>query len=229
MRRWMLTSLFVLHLTGCGLDATTTAGLSTLGGLVTDVGTQKPISEALVAIYAGAPSASMTATQAGDPNYVYSTTTDNTGAFTLDLDPGDYTVWVFAPGYRCATSIGLGSITNVALTPMTSSDAPPTISQAAFSPVRAIPTSPVSFTAEVSANDPNDPLSHRAFVMNPGTSFLIPLDAPGPATDGNRWPNGVWTRQFDAPTTVGDFNMRLVVATENCACAFGTIDLTVAR
>ena len=229
MRHWMLTSLFALHLVACDLDATSTGGLNTIGGLVTDIGTQQPISGALVAIYTGSPPAATTLSQTGDPNYMYSTATDETGAFSLALDPGSYTVWVFAPGYRCGTSIGLGSVTNVALTPMTSSDAPPTITNAAFSPVRAIPTYPVTFTSQVSANDPNDPLSHQAFVMNPGTSLLIPLDAPGPAVDGNRWPNGAWTRQFDAPTTTGDFNMRMVVATENCACAFATVGLAVAR
>ena len=228
MRRYLVSILCNLCLVACSDLTSTTPELANVGGQVTDSVTQKPIANALVAIYPGTTTAAWTTTQAGDPNYQYSTITDDTGTFGLSLPAGSYAVWVFAPGYHCGEFVATDA-TVATLVPDASTDVLPTVGDANFNTPRAIPTKPVTFSAQLQAANPKDPLSHQIFLMHPGTSLLISLDAPGPATDANTWPDGTWSTQFKAPTTVGDLNMTLVAATEGCLCTFLSRTLTIAR
>lgn len=225
MTRALLATLVASFCAACGANPKVTT--ATLGGTVVDGQTNQPLANALVAVYVGTVGQSATLTQAGDPNYAYGLATDTRGQFEGIVQAGTYAVRVFAKGYHCGEAAGSGAI-RVALTPNAASDVAPTIGTSSFMPSQVVPTRPSVLTAALSRSSDADWLSHQVFLFEPLTRLMYSLTAPGAATDSG-WPDGNWSVQIKAPSTLGPQDYTLVAASQQCVVAFATTRLTVAR
>ncbi len=160
-----------------------------------------------------------------DPFYQYGATTDEAGAFSLDVPSEPVGVHVYKSGFFCgvpeagAILPGSGAVF-VEPEPLPNSDAGPArpaISGFTATPSMLAPGEVITLSAIVEAADPEtDPLSEQVLAVEPLSGWAGVFAPPEPGTPGGSYPNGIYSRLVPAPLAPGKYTFYLVAATLSC-------------
>ena len=152
------------------------------------------------------------------PYYVFGAVTDDAGAFTVSARAGHLGFHAFANGQfysRAPLDTSKGLSVSMVLGPTAAGQAKPTIGGASFDKTTVAPGANVTITATVTAASPGDPLSDETVLVEPTHSWGTEL-APPSLGKKDDFPDGTWTRTFNAPSDVGTYAYWLSATTAGC-------------
>jgi len=139
------------------------------------------------------------------------------GLFELALPCGPYGLHTFLPGFRYgAAVVYAGQSAEIFSEPLLPLDRPPAISQASLSAQAVAPGELVTIQVMAVKGALEDPLSEEVVAVLPEMGQSMALDPPGPGQQGYGFPDGVWSRTFNAPSTPGTYAYQLIATTEGC-------------
>ena len=75
---------------------------------------------------------------------------------------------------------------------------------------------PISFSVNVRAVNPKDPISEEVLIVEPRTSIARALTPPRRGIQGKGFPDGLWTTTIGAPSAPGEYTYTLGVTSEQC-------------
>src|SRR5262249_21317033 len=93
--------------------------------------------------------------------------------------------------------------------------AKPTVTNAGFVESTVDLGDRVTFTAQVQAGGPNDPLSDEILLVEPTPSWSVELNPPSAGKPDN-FPDGLWRRSFISPLKTGTYTYYFSATTAGC-------------
>ncbi len=195
-----------------------------------DGGPGKPLANTAIAAEYGGLYLSYCDMAKASPYYVFGALTDATGHFELDARAGMLGFHSFATGYlysRALLDTATGLDVTIAMEPLRPLQPKPMVTNAAFDKTTVAASGPVTFSAEVRAADPTEPLSDEVLLVEPTRGWSAELDPPRVGKKDD-FPNGTWRRTFNAPDKAGTYTYYFSATTATCATSdMMTFTLTV--
>jgi hypothetical protein len=233
-RRASQAALFSLLFAGSGIWAAAgcgpkgaCSGSGMLTGHIVNYSSGGIVVDALTVLQTGGLAAVALDPSKGNPAYRLSAPVDSTGTYTATVSCGHYGVRAYAPGFHCAAGDALAGLPlTLGLTMNAATDKLPSLDAVAASPSSAVRGSKVTFSANIVAGDPQDPLSDQVFLINTVRGLVHPLDPPSPGV-GGAFPNGHWSKQVTVPSEPGVYRYALVAATQKCLVSLAFFSINV--
>jgi hypothetical protein len=154
------------------------------------------------------------------PYYVFGAYSALDGGFTVDVKQGMLGFHAFATGFYYAHATldtAQGTDVTIKMEPLPPGAAKPTVTNAGFGldGGTVAPDAQVTFSAEVRAGAPTDPLSDELLLVEPLRSWALELDPPAVGKKDD-FPDGTWKRTFNAPATPGTYTYYFSATTGGC-------------
>jgi hypothetical protein len=196
-----------------------------------DGGTPQPIPNAMVSVEYGGLYVPYCNRALASPYYVFGTYTDAQGNFTIDVKHGALLGFhSFATGYyysRAPLDTTAGTDVTIETERLPDAQAKPIVANAGFVQSTVLLGDRVTFTAEVRAASPNDPLSDEILLVEPTRSWSVELNPPSVGKPDS-FPDGLWKRSFLSPLKGGTYTYYFSATTAGCVTSdVQTFTLTV--
>lgn len=167
----------------------------------------------------------------GHPNYRFGTIVNDDGTFTVDVPKGAAGIHTFLPGYRYGfmpiEDTGAAGLV-LRVEPLLPADQRPVVSDFKVTATSVAPGQEITFSVNVRAATPKDPLSEEVLLVEKTTSVARALDPPSRGVEGKAYPDGVWSTKLAAPTMPGTFTYHVGATTEGCIVGENlTLDVVV--
>ena len=228
-RLLILATLLALSQSACsGANGTCTGGAGNLTGNITDLPTGAPLIQPLIAIEIGGLNLPNRDPKHGNPSYTVGQQANYHGAFSVRLPCGDYGVHTYAVGYHCSgVPASNGDSVKVALQPLDPNTAVlPTLGTPNLTATSVKGGAPITLSIAVQAGRASDPLSEQVLMIDPSLNLATALDPPSPGT-ASGFPNGTWSKSFNAPTAAGTYTYTVVAASLACIAGTANFDIQV--
>jgi hypothetical protein len=196
-----------------------------------DGGADQPIPNAMVSVEYGGLYVPYCNRALASPYYVFGTFTDAQGAFSIDVKQGALLGFhSFATGYyysRASLDTTAGTYVKIQTEKLPATQGKPTVTNAGFVQSTVLLGDRVTFSAEVHAASPSDPLSDEIILVEPTRSWSVELNPPSLGKPDN-YPDGVWRRSFLSPLKTGTYTYYFSATTAGCVTSdVQTFTLTV--
>jgi hypothetical protein len=202
----------VVHVTGTVLEKHADAGAD--GG----DGGSKPIADAMITVEYGGLYLPYCDLSRASPYYVFGAVTDSNGHFEMDAKVGQLGFHSFATGYyysRAALDSASETHVDMTMEPLPADQKKPTTVNAVFDKTTVAPGERVTFSSTITTWDSKDPLSDENVLTEPKNSWGLELDPPSTGKKDD-FPDGLWKRSFNAPTTPGTYTYWFSATTAYC-------------
>jgi hypothetical protein len=189
-----------------------------------------PIPNAMVSVEYGGLYLSYCDLSRASPYYVFGAYTDANGKFTIDAKQGALGFHGFATGYfysRAQLDTSQGTDVTIKMEPLPADQPRPAVGAVGFDVETVAPGAKVTFSADVRAARPADPLSDEIVLVEATRSWSVELDPPSVGKKDD-FPDGTWKRSFAAPNAPGTYTYYFSATTGTCVTSdVQTFTLTV--
>jgi hypothetical protein len=196
-----------VHITGTVLEATKDDDAST------------PIPGAMIAVEYAPSYTAWCDLASASPYYVFGAVTDDAGRFELDAREGDLGLHGFANDHLYGTEDINTTKTKTVVLRMRGilprTQAKPRVTGAGFDKASVAPGENVTFSATLATWDPKDPLSDESVLVEPTQSWCLELNPPSRGKKDD-FADGLWKREFRAPTKPGTYTYWFSATTATC-------------